>query len=287
MTSAVEHSATLDVVRRLERGGREVVVLPVESDGTLPVERVAEALAEDTALLSLIWLNNETGVFLDVEAIGALARERGVPFHVDATQLVGKRRLDLGAAPVDFASFSGHKFGAPKGVGGLWIRRGARIRPFLWGGGQETGRRSGTENVAGIVGMGAALEHSLAAWGGAEARIEGLRDRLVAALAAEFDVTENGAGAPRIANTASVCFRVIEGAAVVLTLSQRGVYCSSGSACTAHEGPSHVLAAMGVPGDRIHGAVRFSFSSRHTDDDVAFAAEQVIEAVKHVSRVSA
>lgn len=288
VTSAVEHSAALDVVRRLGKSGRDVAVLDVESDGSLPLERVTRALESDVALLSLIWVNNETGVSFDVEAIGAAARERGVPFHVDATQLIGKRRPELASLPVDYVSFSGHKFGAPKGVGALWVRRGARIRPLIWGGHQETGRRAGTENVAGIVGMAAALEHSLGAWEGSEERIAALRDRLVAALKSELDVTENGAGAARIANTASVCFRAIEGAAVVLTLSQHGVYCSSGSACTASdEGPSHVLAAMKVPGDRIHGAVRFSLSPTHDETDVAFAAEHVIEAVRHVSRVKA
>ena len=288
VTSAVEHSVTLDVVRRLEREGRRVVVLPVEADGTLSLETVRGALADEAALLSLIWVNNETGVFFDIEGIGAATREAGIPLHVDATQLVGKRRLDLSSCPVDLLSFSGHKFGAPKGVGGLWIRRGARVRPLMWGGHQETGRRSGTENVAGIVAMAAAMEYSLAAWDRAEAEVARLRDRLVAGLRAELDILENGADASRAANTASVCFDRIEGAAVVLTLSQRGVYCSSGSACTARdEGPSHVLQAMGVPGDRIHGAVRFSLSHDHTEDEIDFAVARIVEAVRHVSRVRA
>lgn len=288
ITSAVEHSVTLDVVRRLEREGRDVGILPVEPDGSLAIDTVRDALKADVALLSLIWVNNETGVSFDMESLGVVAREAGVPLHVDATQLVGKRRLDLVNAPVDLLSFSGHKFGAPKGVGALWIRRGARVRPFLWGGHQETGRRSGTENVAGIVAMAEAMEYSLAAWDSSESEVARLRDRLVTGLKAELDILENGVGAPRIANTASVCFDRIEGAAVVLTLSQHGVYCSSGSACTARdEGPSHVLQAMGVSGERIHGAVRFSLSHDQTEDDIDFAIARIVEAVRHVSRVRA
>ncbi|MEZ6194320.1 MAG: cysteine desulfurase family protein [Planctomycetota bacterium] len=287
VTTAVEHPVTSDVVRRLAREGREAVVLSVDAEGRLDLARVADELDERVAMLSVIGINNETGVRFDVVALGELARERGVPFHVDAAQWVGKERIDLSTLPVDFLSFSGHKFGAPKGTGVLYARRGARLRPFVWGGHQEMTRRSGTENVPGILGMAAALPDSLARWDRERDRIAAARDRLEAGLAAAVPgLRRNGAGAPRAANTANVCFPGIEGAAVVLSLSAAGIDCSSGSACSASDpGPSPVLVAMGVPGDLIHGAVRFSLGPGTSDADVDTAVEAAIAAWRHVARV--
>lgn len=287
VTSLVEHSVTLDVVERLRRRGHEVELLPVDAQGILDPQRVAEALERPTTLLSLIWANNETGVLFDVAAIGVIARERGVPFHVDAVQVLDKIPRIASTAPIDLLSWSSHKFAGPKGSGGLWVRRGARLRPLMWGGHQESARRAGTENVPGIVGSAAALVDAQARWQERSAEIRRLRDRLEDALRAGVDdLIVNAADAPRVENTLSVCFRGIEGSAVVLTLSQRGVDCSSGSACTASDpGPSHVLRAMGVDGDWIHGAVRFSLSSDTTEDEIERAARLAIAAWRHVARV--
>ena len=288
VTSAVEHTATLDVCRRLERQGVEVVYLPVDSRGELGPEIVEEALNDDVALISLLWVNNETGVFFDIERIGTLARDRGIPFHVDAVQYAGKGLPKLSGIPVDFVSLSGHKFGAPKGVGTLYVRRGAQIRPLIWGGHHETGRRGGTENVTGIVAMGPALAASEARWADDCDVVSARRDRLEAAIVDRVPgAIVNGADASRIGNTLNVCFERIEGAAVVLTLSAHGIYCSSGSACTASdEGPSHVLQAMGVANHLIHGSVRFSLSTSTSDADIDRAVERIVESVEHVSRVN-
>lgn len=288
VVSAVEHSATLDVCERLEERGYEIVRLAVEKDGTLPCDRVAAALDDKTAVLSLLWVNNETGVFFDVEKIGALARERGVVFHVDAAQYIGKGMTGVRDLPIDLSSFSGHKFGAPKGTGGLYIRRGSPIRPLVWGGHHEKGRRGGTENVPGIVAMGAALPDYDRRYRASADDLENRRNRLSAALRRAIpDLVENGAGARRLPSTLNVCFPEIEGAAMVLTLSQRGIHVSSGSACTASAaGPSHVLVAMQVPGHLIHGSVRYSFSPEISDADIDVVAEESIKAYRHVSRVN-
>lgn len=288
VVSAVEHSATLDVCERLESQGYEIVRLAVEKDGSLPIDRVASAIDDRTAVLSLLWVNNETGVFFDVERIGALARDRGVVFHVDAAQFIGKGMTGVRDLPIDLLSFSGHKFGAPKGTGGLYIRRGSPIRPLVWGGHHEKGRRGGTENVPGIVAMGAALPDYDQKFRAHAQELERRRDRLSAALVRGIPaLVENGAGAKRLPTTLNVCFPEIEGAAMVLTLSQRGIYVSSGSACTATSaGPSHVLVAMQVPGHLIHGSVRYSFSPDISESEIDIVADESLKAFRHVSRVN-
>ena len=288
VTSAVEHTATLDVLAHLEESGYEVLRLPVDRSGRLDPTIVAAALDERTACLSLLWVNNETGVFFDIGAIGAIARRKGVPFHVDGAQIVGKGLENLGDAPVDCLSFSGHKFGAPKGVGGLYIRRNAPVKPFLWGGHHEKGRRAGTENVPGIVAMGEAVGEATEGWRRYGVAIGRRRDRLAQGLRDGCPgLIVNGEGAPRIENTLNVCFPGIEGAAVVLSLSQRGIFVSSGSACTAAQaGPSHVLVAMGVPGDKVHGSVRFSLGAEIDDGDIDRVIAETRAVFLHVSRVN-
>jgi cysteine desulfurase len=203
--------------------------------------------------------------------------------------MVGKETELLAKLPIDFLSWSGHKFGAPKGVGGLYVRRGARLRPFVWGGHQERTRRSGTENLPGILGMAEAIEESREAWAAAAELVRARRDRLEAALVERVpEAVVNGAGAPRNENTLNLCFPRIEGAAVVLTLSERGLDCSSGSACSASDpGPSHVLAAMGRSHDLIHGSVRLSLAPSTTDADIDFAIEAIEAAWRYVARVQA
>ncbi len=287
VTSRVEHAVTLDIARHLERSGIEVVLLEVDSRGRLNLDEVAAALDDNTALVSLMWTNNETGVEFDIQALGNMAREKGVIFHVDAAQKVGKGLPSLASMPVDLLSFSGHKFGAPKGVGGLFIKNGVGIRPLIWGGQHETGRRGGTENVAGVIAMSFALAHAVERWPHAAPTVRRLRDRLEEIILTALPNTQiNGDTETRNDNTLSVCFSGIEGHGVVLTLSQMSVACASGSACTAHdEGPSHVLEAMGVDGAYIHGALRFSLGMDTTAEDIETAGRLIVDAVRHVSRI--
>ncbi len=286
VTSQVEHAVTLDVAKHLGEQGYDICYLAVDSAGQLNLAEVEAALDDNTAILSLMWTNNETGVTFDIEKIGHLARAAGVPFHVDGAQKVGKGLGGLGDLPVDLLSFSGHKFGAPKGVGGLYVRRGVSLRPLIWGGQHETGRRGGTENVSGVMAMAAALEVATSTWPDVGPRLRRMRDELESNLGQEFpDMLINGADAQRNENTLSVCFPKIEGHGVVLTLSQKGLACASGSACTAHdEGPSHVLEAMGVPHSFIHGALRFSLGSELKPEEIEEVTRLIIAAVGHLSR---
>ncbi|MFT7617837.1 MAG: cysteine desulfurase [Planctomycetota bacterium] len=287
ITSKVEHSVTLDIARRLEQSGVDVHYLDVDSGGELNLDELESALDDQTAILSLLWTNNETGVEFDVAKIGAMARKKGVIFHLDAAQKVGKGLPQLSQLPIDLLSFSGHKFGAPKGIGGLYMRNGVGVRPLIWGGHQETGQRAGTENVSGVMAMASALSEATEKWPDQASTVRQLRDRLQEHLVCAFpEAIVNGAVASRNENTLSMCFPGIEGHGVVLTLSQKGLACASGSACTAHdEGPSHVLAAMGVGLRFIHGAIRFSLGANHTEAEIDKAAGLIIASVHHVSRI--
>lgn len=289
ITTAVEHPATLDIVSHLEEAGLDVVRLGVDGDGLLDLDELREALQKDTAILSVLWVNNETGVIQDIEALGNLAHEHGALFHVDGVQRAGKGLCDLRDLPIDALSVAAHKFGGPKGSAFLYLRRGAPVRPFIWGGHHEKGRRGGTENVASICGIAAALLTAEAAWREHSSETERLRDKLQAALCEQIeDVLVVGVSAPRVSTTLTVCFRGIEGAAVVLTLSQRGVYCSAGSACTSDgQVESAVLSAMNVPLHSIHGAVRFSLSTNTTEQEIDHAIREIVRAVAHVRRVQA
>lgn len=288
ITTAVEHPATIDICSHLEKEGREIITLSVDGDGLLDMEEVRNALSVDTAILSVLWVNNETGVIQDIEALGTLAHEHGALFHVDAVQRAGKGLADLRDLPIDALTVAAHKFGGPKGSALLYLRRGTPVRPFIWGGHHEQGRRGGTENVANICGVASALLSSEDSWRAKRATTEKLRDHLQSALCQQIeDVLVVGANAPRVPTTLTVCFQGIEGAAVVLTLSQHGVYCSAGSACTSDgEVASHVLSAMGVPGDFIHGAVRFSLSTTTTSQEIDKAITEIVRAVAHVRRLS-
>ncbi len=286
VTTRAEHTAAAFCADRLEAAGVSVHRLDVDSSGRVRPEALEAALdaAGAPVALNLIWANNETGVLQDVRALGALARSRGALVHLDGVQLAGKGMPNLDETPADMVSLSGHKFGAPKGVGVLWIRRGAPTRPRFAPGHQEAGLRGGTENLPGIVGMARALELAQERWTNHAARIEALRDdlqrRIVEALP---DTLVNGGNAPRIANTLNVAFRGIEGSGVVHSLSEEDIHVSSGSACLSDvDGPSPVLAAMDVPLDCIHGAVRYSLSWTTTQDDVAQAADLTIRIVRRL-----
>ncbi len=274
VTTAVEHSAVLALVEWLRRQGAEVTVLPVDASGLLDLDALEAVIRPDTALVSVMAANNETGVCFPLEAIARIVKAKGVLFHVDGTQAGGKLPLDLTTLPVDLLNLSAHKLHGPKGVGALFIRRGLRLKPFMVGGHQERGRRGGTENLPGLVGFGRAAV--LAQSGLAEmARVKSLRDGLEAALkTAVPEICIHGEGAPRLPNTSFIGFAGIEGEALLLRLSQVGICVATGSACTTgQKEPSHVLRAMGVEAGLALGTLRLSLSRFTTEDEIA----QVVE----------
>jgi cysteine desulfurase len=270
ITSTVEHSATRELVKTLAKDeGAEVIEIPVDREGLLDLERFQAALSDDVALVTLMWANNETGVIFPIEKIGPLCRAKGVPIHTDATQAVGKIPVNFVAAQVDAATLAAHKFHGPKGVGGLFLRKGVRVKPLLVGGPQERSRRGGTENVAGIVGMGKAAE--LAGQKLPEmVRVAALRDRLEAEILHTIDDAHvNGSRTHRLPNVTNISFALLEAEAILMLLSEQGICASAGAACSSGSlEPSPVIRAMGVPDRVAHGAVRFSLSRYTTDFEV-------------------
>lgn len=276
VTTAVEHAAILDYCRRLETTGYEVIRIGVDSVGALDMDRLADALTPATALVSVMLANSETGVIFPVRDVAQLARSRGIPLHVDAVQGPGRLAIDVDDLGADLLSLSAHKIHGPKGAGALWIRPGTRfVCPFS-GARSVRDLRQGTENVAAIVGFGAAS--GLAVDGLADMpRVAELRDRLEGAiLSADNGASVAGARDARIANTTTICFRGLEAEAILIGLSERGVYVSSGSACSSGSiEPSHVLQAMGMPGELTRGAIRFSLSRETTDAEIVAATDCV------------
>jgi len=268
ITTQVEHACVLNLFKQLEKQGYTVTYLSVDSKGKVDLMELEAAITGNTALVSMMYANNETGTMFPVEQAGAIAQEYGATFHVDAVQVAGKLPLNLKSSTIDLMTISGHKFHAPKGVGSLFVRRGFRFRPLLIGGHQERGRRAGTENVAGIIGLGKAAElaqHHLADI----AQEKKLRDRLEKGLLAIPDTEVNGDRKNRLPNTTNIGFKYIEGEAILLSLDQYGICASSGSACTSGSlEPSHVLRAMGLPYTTLHGSIRFSLSRYTTDAEV-------------------
>ena len=270
VTCATEHAAVLEVCEALRAQGVRIRVLEVERDGRLDPDRFAAALGPGTVLASVMWVNNETGVIQPIAELVERARARGVPFHTDAVQALGKLPVDLEAVPVDYASFSAHKLGGPKGAGALYVRPGARLVPLLCGGPQERRRRAGTENVAGIAGFGAAAQAAAAELGEAAPRLARLRDRLWSGIASTVpDAHANGVPAPRVTNTLNVAFAGADGSALVEALDLEGIAVAGGSACASGSAaPSHVLAAMGLPPEQSMGALRFSLGCETREQDV-------------------
>nr|WP_283775456.1 cysteine desulfurase NifS [Desulfuromonas sp. CSMB_57] len=268
--SRVEHPAVLNVAHHLQARGYRITELKVDGQGQLDLEELRHVLTEDTALVSIMTANNETGVIFPIDEIAAIVRERGIPFHTDAVQAVGKIPMDMGRSPIDMLSLSGHKLHAPKGIGALYIRKGTRFAPFVVGGHQEAGRRGGTENVPYIIGLGHAAEFCLAHLEEENTRVRALRDRLETALLERIPNTiVNGDRQHRLPNTTNLSFEYIEGESILMLLSDEGVCASSGSACTSGSlQPSHVLRAMGVPFTAAHGSIRFSLSIYNTEEDV-------------------
>ena len=275
LTTAVEHSAVLRVMEDLASSGYILDIVGVDSAGRIDLAEWTAKLTDETALASVMFANNETGVLFDVEKLASAAAERGVPLHVDAVQAAGKVAVDVDAIPADFISLSAHKFHGPKGVGALYVRRRSRLHPQIVGGSQERELRGGTENVPGIVGMGVAAKQAVAHLSDVAADIGALRDRLEAGIQEHMrDVLVNGAGSPRIANTTNISFPGLQAEAILIVLSEAGICASAGSACSSGSlEPSHVLKAMGIDEKVAHGAIRFSLSRYNTaaeiDDVVA------------------
>lgn len=274
ITTAVEHPATLAVCEHLERQGYLIHRIGVNSDGALDMEQYRQALSSRVAVVSVMWANNETGVLFPVIEMAAMAQEYGALFHCDAVQVVGKIPLDIGRTQIDMLSCSAHKLHGPKGVGCLYLRRGTRFRPLLRGGHQERGRRAGTENIAGIVGMGTACELAQIHLPGA-ASLAQLRDRLQEGLIAQVpSVMVMGGNQPRVPGTTNLAFEFIEGEAILLLLNQAGIAASSGSACTSGSlEPSHVMRAMNIPYTAAHGSIRFSLSRSTREKEIDYVID--------------
>jgi cysteine desulfurase len=288
ITTKVEHPAVKNQVAYLRRKGLRVTEVGVDRKGNLDLGELREAIDAETLLISVICANNETGVLFPLEEICALGKERGVFVHTDAVQGVGKVPIDLRRLPVDLLSFSGHKFHAPKGVGGLFVRRGLKIRPFLIGGHQERSRRGGTENIASIVGMGKAAELARAKLPQEADRVRRLRDKLESGILGSIESTEvNGDPDKRVPNTTNIGIHFIEGEALLLALDKHGICASTGSACASGSlQPSHVLRAMGVPFTSIHGSVRFSLSTYTTEAQIDYVLRELPGIVRHLRELS-
>lgn len=288
ITTRVEHPAVLNLVQYWERQGYHVTLLGVDGKGRLDLDEYAAALSDDTALVSIMFANNEVGDIYPIQTMAEMAKERGILFHTDAVQAVGKTPIDLRHLPVDMLSLSGHKIHAPKGIGVLYVRKGVRFRPFLRGGHQERGRRAGTENVPYIVGLGMAAQLSSDHMQEERVNVARLRDKLENGLLERIpDSMVNGDVENRLPNTSNIAFKNVEGEAILLMLDRLGICASSGSACTSGSlEPSHVLRAMGVPFNYAHGSVRLSLSRYTTEEDVDYVIENfpgVIETLRAIS----
>ena len=270
ITTKVEHPAILNLCQHLEKNGYDVTYLSVDRSGALNLDELQKSMRPDTAIVSVMYANNETGVIFPIEQIGRIVKSRGSMFHVDAVQAVGKIPIDLSKSSIDLLSLSGHKLHAPKGVGVLYIRRGTMIRPFIIGGHQERGRRAGTENIAPICALGKAAELAHKNIADENNIVRKMRDRLEKGLLESIPYTfVNGDTVNRLPNTTNISFEYIEGESILLLLDQHGICASSGSACTSGSlQPSHVLRSMGVPFTAAHGSVRFSLSRYNDDSEI-------------------
>ena len=285
--SKVEHPAILALGKELERRGYTVVQIPVDSKGRLDMECAEEMIDTDTAVVSIMWANNETGNIYPVARLAEMAHKQGALFHTDAVQAVGKVPINLAELPIDMLSLSGHKLHAPKGVGALYVKRGVRFRPFIVGGHQERGRRAGTENVASIVGLGKAAELAQQDISIENTKVKALRDKLEAELLKLPATRLNGDPEHRLPNTSNISFEYIEGESILMLLDMFNICASSGSACTTGSlEPSHVLRAMGVPYTAAHGAIRFSFSRYNTEEEVDFVLEKLPPVIARLREIS-
>jgi cysteine desulfurase len=277
VTTRVEHPAVKVLCNELIKRGCRVTEVPVDREGRLDMDRYKKSLTPDTAIVSMMWANNETGAIFPVEEAARLAKDRGILFHTDAVQAAGKIPIDLQQSAIDMLSISGHKLHAPKGVGVLYVRKGAKFSPFLIGGHQERGRRGGTENTASIIGLGRACEMAAQRMGEENTRVRELRDRLEKGLLDRVPNSRvNGGGSEMLPNTTNISFEFVEGEAILLLMDEFGICASSGSACTSGSlQPSHVLRAMGVPFTMAHGSVRLSLSVYTTEEEVDMVIDKL------------
>ncbi len=287
ITTSFEHHAVLHTLKKLEQSGAEVTYLDVHSDGLVTARQVEEAIRPDTALVTVMYANNEVGTIQPVREIGEVCRRAGVPFHTDAVQAVGHIPVDVKADNIDMLSLSAHKFHGPKGVGALYCKRGLPLNSFIEGGAQERNRRAGTENVAGIVSMAAALKEACANMRKDNEKLLKLRDRLIDGLLTIPYSKLNGDRKNRLPGNVNICFEGTEGESLLLNLDNTGICASSGSACTtASLEPSHVLLALGLPHEIAHGSLRLTLSADNTDEDIDYILKEVPEAVKKVRAIS-
>ncbi|NLZ16259.1 MAG: cysteine desulfurase NifS [Desulfobulbaceae bacterium] len=291
VTTRVEHPAVKNLCDNIENlTGRKyhITHLQVSADGTLDMQQYKDSLTDDTAIVSVMWANNETGVLFPVEEMARIANERGILFHTDAVQAVGKIPINLKETAIDYLALSGHKLHAPKGIGVLYVRKGTPYMPFLSGGHQEQGRRGGTENVASIVALGRACELAVANMQEENTRVRALRDKLENGLLASIPkALLNGHKTMRLPNTANISFEYVEGEAILLHLNQHHICASSGSACTSGSlEPSHVLRAMGVPFTAAHGSIRFSLSPYNTEAEVDTVLEVLPKIIANLRNLS-
>jgi cysteine desulfurase len=282
VTSKVEHSAIIKQAETLARRGYEVTWLDVDPSGMINLNDLEKAIREDTAIVSLMWANNETGVLFPIEEAAEICRSKGTLFHTDAVQAVGKIDIDLSRVPINLLSLSGHKLHAPKGVAALYVNRRTRFSPYLIGGGQENKKRGGTENTASIVALGRAAELALAALSEENVRVKALRDRFEKGLLERVSSVQiNGDRTRRLPNTSNLAIEGVDSEGMLMLLDQHGICCSAGSACTAGSlEPSHVLRAMGFSNERARGSLRFSFSRFNSEVEVEEALQIIPNSVE-------
>ena len=287
ISTTFEHHAVLHTLKRLEKQGFEVTLLDVHADGLVSAQQVADAIRDDTCLVTIMFANNEIGTIQPIEAIGAMCHERGVLFHTDAVQAAGHVKIDVNAMHIDMLSLSAHKFHGPKGVGMLYARRGIILTNLIEGGAQERGKRGGTENVPGIAAMAAALKEACANMDENTKKVTALRDKLIDGISKIPHCALNGARAPRLPGNVNFCFEGIEGESLLLLLDAKGISASSGSACTSGSlDPSHVLLAIGRPHEVAHGSLRLTICEDNTEEEIDYILAELPPIVDHLRNMS-
>lgn len=287
ISTAFEHHAVLHTLQKLGQEGFTVTLLDVHEDGLVTPQQVAEAITEETCLVTIMYANNEIGTIQPIAEIGQVCRERKVPFHTDAVQAAGHLAIDVQAQNIDMLSLSGHKFHGPKGTGALYVRKGVTLYPLIEGGAQERRKRAGTENIPGIVGLAAALKEACAHLEENAVKVSALRDKLIDGLSAIPHSALNGAREPRLPGNVNFCFEGIEGESLLLLLDDKGICASSGSACTSGSlDPSHVLLAIGRPHEVAHGSLRLSLCEYNTEDEINAILEAVPQVVDYLRNMS-
>lgn len=288
ITSAIEHHAVHNVCHYLEKDGFEVTYVPVNSDGIISVDKLKESIKPTTILISVMFANNEIGTIQPVEEIGKIAKERGIYFHTDAVQAIGNIPVNVNELNVDLLSLSAHKFYGPKGIGALFVRKGVKIGSFIQGGKQEKGRRAGTENIPGIVGLGKAIELAVKNMDNYNSKLLRLREKLIDGVIKKIPyVRLNGDRTKRLPGNANFSFEFVEGESLLLMLDMKGIAASSGSACTSGSlDPSHVLLAIGLPHEIAHGSVRFTIGDTNTEEDIDYVLEVLPPIVERLREMS-